>query len=60
MRGHVTGACLRTWRLDALSGLVLAGIPLEALAFALAFGMYWSGAYEHFTWRRDATVTGIA
>jgi hypothetical protein len=28
------------------------GLPLEELMFGFAFGMYWSGVYEHLTWRR--------
>lgn len=35
------------WNLDALSGLMIAGMPVEELMFALAFGAYWSGIYEH-------------
>lgn len=42
----------RVWNLGALSGLSLGPIPLEELAFAIAFGMYWSGVYDHFAWRR--------
>jgi hypothetical protein len=26
---------------------------LEELAFGFAFGLYWAGIYEHFTWRRS-------
>lgn len=40
------------WNLADLSGVVLAGIPVEELGFGFAFGMYWAGLYEHFTWRR--------
>ncbi len=46
------GYVQRVWNLDALSGLVLFHMPLEELLFAAAFGLYWSGVYEHFTWRR--------
>jgi hypothetical protein len=42
----------RVWNLDALSGARIAGIPIEELLFAAAFGAYWSGLYEHFTWQR--------
>jgi hypothetical protein len=42
----------RVWNLPALSGVLLFGMPLEELAWAIAFGMYWSGVYEHFTWKR--------
>jgi hypothetical protein len=46
----------RVWNLAALSGVIVLGMPLEELAWATAFGMYWSGVYEHFNWRRVATV----
>ena len=42
----------RVWNLDALSGITIGFMPLEELLFAIGFGMYWSGVYEHFTWRR--------
>ncbi len=42
----------RVWNLDALSGIVISFMPIEELLFAIAFGMCWSGVYEHFTWRR--------
>lgn len=44
----------RVWNLPEISGILLLGIPLEELLFAFAFGLYWSGVYEHFTWRRPA------
>src|SRR3989344_3955420 len=40
----------RVWNLAALSRVMLFGVPLEELAWAIAFGLYWSGVYEHFTW----------
>lgn len=43
----------RVWNLGALSGIVVWKLPLEELLFALAFGGYWSGLYEHFTWTRS-------
>ncbi len=39
------------WNLPALSGVLIGGIPLEELAFGFAFGLYWAGVYEHFTWK---------
>lgn len=45
----------KTWNLPALSGVLIGGIPLEELAFGFAFGLYWAGLYEHFTWKRVAT-----
>ncbi len=41
----------RTWNLTALSGAYIFFWPLEELLFALSFGFYWSGVYEHVTWR---------
>jgi len=41
------------WNLPALSGVLVGGIPLEELAFGFAFGLYWAGLYEHFTWKRE-------
>ncbi|MFQ5689986.1 MAG: lycopene cyclase domain-containing protein [Gemmatimonadota bacterium] len=42
----------RVWNLGALTGVRFWGQPLEELLFAVSFGMYWAGLYEHFTWRR--------
>lgn len=52
----VPGYIDRVWNLAALSGTSLFHMPLEELLFAVAFGMYWSGVYEHFTWSRS-TIT---
>ncbi len=41
-----------TWNLAALSGIVIFGIPLEELLFALGVGFMWSGIYEHLLWIR--------
>ena len=41
----------QVWNLADLSGVLIAGIPLEELAFGFAFGTYWAGLYEHFSWR---------
>lgn len=41
------------WNLADLSGVIVAGVPLEEPAFGFAFGLYWAGVYEHFTWRRS-------
>lgn len=43
----------RVWNLEALSGLRVVGFPVEELLFAVGFGMYWAGVYEHFTWHRS-------
>lgn len=46
----------RVWNLEALSDVRVAGFPIEELLFAIAFGAYWSGVYEHLTWRRARPV----
>ena len=40
----------QVWNLRALSGILIAGIPLEEILFGIAFGMYWTGVYEHLAW----------
>lgn len=42
----------RVWNLEVLSGVLITGIPLEELLFAIAFGFYWSSIYEHLAWRK--------
>lgn len=53
------GYIATVWNLDALSGWVLAFMPVEELLFAVGFGAYWAGVYEHFTWHR-AEPEGLA
>jgi hypothetical protein len=45
------GYVVPVWNLAAVSGLRLAGVPLEELMFAFTFGLYWSSIYEHLAWR---------
>ena len=52
------GYIARVWNLAALSGLNLFGMPVEELLFAMAFGAYWSGVYEHFTWKTVREAAG--
>ena len=40
----------QVWNLPALSGLQIAGIPLEELLFSFAFGLHWANAYGHLSW----------
>ena len=42
----------KVWNLKAISGILILGIPLEELLFALSFGFIWSSIYEHVTWKR--------
>ena len=42
----------KVWNLKAISGILIMGIPLEELLFALSFGFIWSSIYEHLTWKK--------
>ena len=42
----------KVWNLKAISGILIIGIPLEELLFALSFGFIWSSIYEHITWKK--------
>lgn len=42
----------RVWNFSDISGILISGIPLEELLFAVSFGFIWSSIYEHFTWRK--------
>ena len=44
------GIVYKIWNLNALSGILIVGIPLEELIFAFTFGMMWSSVYEHVMW----------
>ncbi len=50
LRWSSPGYIEQVWNLRALSGVLIAGIPLEELLFGLTFGMYWTGVYEHLAW----------
>jgi len=54
------GFVQQVWNLPAISGIMVAGIPVEELLFALSFGFYWSTVYEHFTWKKvpDVNIPG--
>jgi hypothetical protein len=51
-----SGYIASVWNLEDLSGITLSFMPLEELLFAVAFGSYWAGAYEHLTWRRAIQI----
>ena len=42
----------QVWNLEAISGILIMGIPLEELLFALSFGFIWSSIYEHLAWKK--------
>lgn len=50
------GYIARVWNLPALSGVVPYGLPIEELLFGFGFGLFWTGLYEHFTWKRSVTA----
>lgn len=48
------------WNLSDLLPWAPWGLPFEEFLFGFAFGTYWSGVYEHLTWReRDAPLQGV-
>ncbi|NOZ77546.1 MAG: hypothetical protein GXO65_07850 [Euryarchaeota archaeon] len=46
------GIVEEVWNLEAISGILVLGVPLEELMFAFSFGMMWSSVYEHLMWYR--------
>jgi len=42
----------KVWNLQAISGILFFGIPLEELMFAFGIGFLWSSIYEHATWNK--------
>jgi len=40
----------QVWNLQAISGILILGVPLEELMYAFTFGMLWSSIYEHMLW----------
>lgn len=47
----------QVWNLKALSGVLVYGLPLEELLFGFCFGLFWTGLYEHATWKKSAAHT---
>ncbi|MBI5401408.1 hypothetical protein HZB05_01095 [Candidatus Wolfebacteria bacterium] len=46
----------KVWNLRVISGILILGIPMEELLFAISFGFFWSSVYEHITWRKTETT----
>lgn len=42
----------QVWNFQAISGILVLGIPIEELMFALSLGFLWSSVYEHLMWRK--------
>ena len=53
LKWSAPGYIEQVWNLEALSGVLIYGLPLEELLFGFSFGLVWTGIYEHFTWRRS-------
>ncbi len=51
------GYVARTWNLSALSGVLVAGVPIEEVLFGVGVGFYWSSIYDHLAWRRVKQTT---
>ncbi|MEO8212885.1 MAG: lycopene cyclase domain-containing protein [Myxococcales bacterium] len=49
------GYIAQVWNLPALRGGLIYGIPLEELLFGFGVGLYWTGVYEHLTWRQSVS-----
>lgn len=50
------GYVQQVWNLKVISGVLILGIPIEELMFALSFGFIWSSIYEHLTWRKIKNI----
>jgi hypothetical protein len=53
LKWSAPGYIEQVWNLKDLSGIVIYGLPLEELLFGFAFGLVWTGIYEHFAWKRS-------
>lgn len=53
LKWFAPGYIAEVWNLHDLRGELVYGIPVEELLFGFAFGLYWTGVYEHFTWRES-------
>ena len=56
LKWSAPGYIEQVWNLKALSGISPYGLPLEELLFGFGFGLFWTGLYEHFTWRKSVPV----
>jgi hypothetical protein len=55
LKWSVPGYIEQVWNLEALSGILIYGLPIEELLFGFAFGLVWTGMYEHFTSKRGVS-----
>ena len=55
LKWSAPGYIEKVWNLEALSGILIYGLPIEELLFGFAFGLVWTGMYEHFTSKRGVS-----
>ena len=53
LKWSAPGYIEQVWNLEALSGVLIYGLPLEELLWGFSFGLVWTGIYEHYTWNRS-------
>lgn len=58
LKWSAPGYIEQVWNLEALSGVLVYGLPIEELLFGFAFGLVWTGMYEHFTSNRGVRFSG--
>lgn len=46
------------WNVEVLTGVRVAGVPIEEILFAFALGLLWSSLYEHVSWLRYDSSRG--
>ena len=56
LKWSAPGYTEEVWNLEALSGGLIFGLPLEELVFAFAFGLFWTGFHEHLTGKRSVAA----
>lgn len=58
LKWSAPGYIEKVWNLEVLSGVLIYGLPIEELLFGFAFGLVWTGMYEHFTSKRGVRFSG--
>ncbi len=56
LKWSAPGYIEQVWNLNALSGILIYGLPIEELIFGFSFGLVWTGIYELFTWNRSVAA----
>ncbi len=56
LKWSAPGYIEQVWNLNALSGILIYGLPIEELIFGFSFGLVWTGIYEHYTWKRSVAA----